>query len=84
MCCAEYIFPGSGRRNRCASVWLWEELTGGDWRLAPGVENESSVSFRDARRVLEHTIIPKLAPYLRAYGETLLQKSNDQASLSKG
>ena len=83
ICRAEDIYPGSGSRNRCATVWLWAELTGGDWRLAPGVEEKNSESFRDARRVLGKTIIPKLAPRLRLYGETLLQELNNPVGRSK-
>lgn len=74
ICWAENIFPGSGSRNKCAAVWLWAELTGGDWRLAPGIEEKNSSSFRDVYRIFSKTMIPKLAPRLLAHGKNLLQK----------
>jgi hypothetical protein len=74
ICRAGNIFPGYDSRNRYAAVWLWAELTGGDWRLAPGIEEKNRDSFRDVYRVLSKTMIPKLAPRLRAYGEILLQE----------
>lgn len=74
ICCAADIDIGQpGRRSRYAAVWLWTELTGGDWRLAPGLADENTESARTVYSKLCRTILPKLAPHLRAYGATLLQ-----------
>lgn len=62
-----------GRRSRYAAVWLWAELTGGDWRMAPGLAGENTESARTVFAKLRRTIIPKLASHLRAYGSLLLQ-----------
>jgi hypothetical protein len=47
-----------GRRSRYAAVWLWTELTGGDWRLAPGLAGENTESAR--------TVYNKLPDYVRS------------------
>jgi hypothetical protein len=62
-----------GRRSRYAAVWLWAELTGGDWRLSPGLAVENTESARNVYNKLNMTIMPRLAPHLRAYGLSLLQ-----------
>ena len=69
-----------GCRSRYAAVWLWAELTGGDWRLAPGFAGENAASVRTVYKKLNSTIIPKLAPQLQAYGESLLQTAGEPFS----
>jgi hypothetical protein len=64
-----------GRRSKYAAIWLWAELTGGDWRLAPGMEGENIESTREVFRALGKTIMPKLDPHLRVYGGLLLEKA---------
>lgn len=64
-----------GRRSRYAAVWLWAELTGGDWRLAPGLAGENTVSARTVYNKLNVTLMPKLASHLSAYGSSLLPAS---------
>lgn len=74
ICCAADIDVGQpGRRSRYAAVWLWTELTGGDWRLAPGLAGENTESVRTVYSKLCKTILPKLAPHLCLYGSTLLK-----------
>jgi hypothetical protein len=74
ICRAANINPGRlGRRNKFAAVWLWADLTGGDWRLAPGMEGENAESVRNIFHALDRTILPKLMPHLRAYGTLLLE-----------
>ena len=73
ICCAADIDVGQpGRRSRYAAVWLWTELTGGDWRLAPGLAGENTESARTVYAKLDKTIMPKLASRLCAYGSTLI------------
>lgn len=62
-----------GRRSKYAAVWLWSELTGGDWRLAPGLAGEKTKSARTVYNRLNVTMMPRLARQLRAYGSSLLQ-----------
>jgi hypothetical protein len=69
-----------GRRSRYAAVWLWAELTGGDWRLAPGLAGENAESVRTVYKKLNSTIIPKLAPQLHRYGQSLLQMAGEPLS----
>jgi len=69
-----------GRRSRFAAVWLWAELTGGDWRLAPGLAGENTESSRTVYNKLNTTIMPRLSPYLRAYGSSLLQAPENPAN----
>ncbi len=33
-------------RRRNTAVWLWAHVTGGDWRLAPGLRGRKSRAFR--------------------------------------
>lgn len=74
ICCAAGIDVGQpGRRSRYAAVWLWTELTGGDWRLAPGLVGENAESVRTVYSRLYKTILPKLASHLCLYGSTLLE-----------
>lgn len=80
ICCAADIDVGQpGRRSRYAAVWLWAELTGGDWRLAPGLAGENTESARTVYSKLCKTILPMLASRLCMYGSTLLQE-RDQLS----
>lgn len=64
-----------GRRSRYAAVWLWAELTGGDWRLAPGLAGENTDSARTVYNKLNATIMPTLARHLYVFGSSLLQTS---------
>lgn len=74
ICCAAGIDVGQpGRRSRYAAVWLWTELTSGDWRLAPGLAHENTESARTVYNRFHKTILPKLAPHLSAFGSTLIQ-----------
>jgi hypothetical protein len=80
ICCAADIDVGQpSRRSRYAAVWLWTELTGGDWRLAPGLAGENTESARTVYSKLCKTILPMLASRLCVYGSTLLQE-RDQLS----
>jgi hypothetical protein len=79
ICRAADIAPGRiGRRSKYAAIWLWAELTGGDWRLAPGMEGENIESMREVFRALSKTIMPRLAPHLRIYGTFKLEKTAQQ------
>lgn len=62
-----------GRRSKYAAIWLWSELTGGDWRLAPGLAGENTKSARTVYNRLSVTMMPRLARQLSAYGSSLLQ-----------
>jgi hypothetical protein len=74
ICRAAGITVGrSGRRSKYAAVWLWSELTGGDWRLAPGLAGENTKSARTVYNRLSVTMMPQLARQLSAYGSSLLQ-----------
>lgn len=76
ICRAAGVTAGQpGRRSKYAAVWLWAELTGGDWRLAPGMAGENIESARTVYKKLNATIIPKLAPHLSSYGLSLLSAS---------
>jgi len=64
-----------GRRSRYAAIWLWAELTGGDWRLALGLAGENTNSARTVYNKLNATLMPRLASHLSTYGSSLLPTS---------
>lgn len=63
----------SGSRSRYAAAWLWAELTGGDWTLAPGLAGGNRRNQYMAFYRLEQSVFPKLAPALLEYGTHLVQ-----------
>lgn len=78
--CAE-VGLGVGRQinRRYAAAWLWAELTGGDYRLAPAVAslvNEGRAASTVNERVRRFVRTPReviLAPGLERFGETFLR-----------
>lgn len=84
MCHAAGItLRNSKNRSKHAAVWLWAELTGGDWRRAPGmVGAEDTLRTRAVYRVQCKTIIPRVENGLRTYGSQLLrmEKNSDRGS----
>lgn len=68
-----------GSRSRYAAAWLWAELTGGDWKLAPGMRQGNTESLREGYRNQEKEIFPKIAEALRAYGRERLLPSGENA-----
>jgi hypothetical protein len=69
LCAVAGIGPGViGSRSRYATAWLWAELTGGDWTLAPGLQIASnSINAREVFRQLSKKVLPALAPHLVSY-----------------
>jgi hypothetical protein len=64
-------------RSIHAAVWLWAELTGSDWRRAPGIaRTEDNRRVRAVYRKQCDLIIPRVEDGLRAYGSQLLQMEN--------
>jgi hypothetical protein len=64
----------SGVRSKYAAAWLWAELTGSDWHLAPGfVKGKLSKSAAISYRQYSKTIFAKVAPHLLAYGHQQLK-----------
>lgn len=73
ICARGGITPGHpGRRSRYAAVWLWSELTGGDWKLSPALKGENSENVREVYRQMCKTIIPKIETPLYEFGQSLL------------
>jgi hypothetical protein len=73
ICRAADVQPGlAGGRSRYAAAWLWADLTGGDWTLAPALASGDSQNRRIAFQRLNQTVFPALAPFLRIYGDQLL------------
>jgi hypothetical protein len=62
-----------GSRNRYAAALLWAYLTGGDWTLAPGLQEGNVTNLREVFRQLEKKLFPLMAPVLREYGDSLVQ-----------
>lgn len=44
------VHPGQGARRRNAATWVWTELTGGDWRLAPAFRDRDTDNAREVYR----------------------------------
>ena len=63
----------SGGRSRYAGAWLWAELTGGDWRLAPSLADGRQSSRRAVFQRFYADWLPKLKVPLLAYGECLVR-----------
>lgn len=61
-----------GGRRKYAAAWLWADITGGDWVLAPGLQEGNIVNLREVFRQLDKSLFPKMADQLRTYGMTLL------------
>ncbi|MFS0755130.1 TniQ family protein [Noviherbaspirillum sp. 1P10PC] len=73
---AELRVGNRGGRSRYAAAWLWAEITGGDWRLAPALQSKAyGEQQRDVYRAMEKTVLPLLAPHLRQLGKRLLLES---------
>jgi hypothetical protein len=63
----------SENRSKHAAAWLWAELTGSDWRRAPGIADAKDTRpVRAVYRKQYKTIIPRVEDSLRAYGSQLL------------
>lgn len=61
-------------RSKYAAAWLWTELTGSNWYLAPGFAKEklrksAVISYCQYCK----TILVKVTPYLLAYGHLQLK-----------
>lgn len=81
VCAAAEVRVGNpGGRSRYAAAWLWADLTGGDWRLAPALQSKAyGPDQREVYRVMEKTLLPHLAPHLRQLGQRLLSEIEDQS-----
>ncbi|HEX8393911.1 MAG TPA: hypothetical protein VF665_16330, partial [Longimicrobium sp.] len=78
MCKAARVPPGQrGARSRYAAAWLWADLTGGDWTLAPALANTGLRKQRLVFQRLNKAVFPTLAPFLRAYGRQVLSATPD-------
>jgi hypothetical protein len=60
-----------GGRERFATAWLWTRLTGGDYRLAPGIRDQPT-AVRDTYRRFVSSELDLMRDALEAYGETLI------------
>ena len=67
--------PGRGGRSRFAAAWLWSELTGGDYRLAPALRGRAPASARDGYRRFLASDLNRLQLELEVYGTGLLTRS---------
>jgi hypothetical protein len=64
-----------GGRSKYAATWLWAEMTGGDWALAPALAAHISRTNQHAvYKIFVKTLLPKLMPALLAYGK-IMQES---------
>lgn len=60
--------------NRNATAWLWAELTGGNWRWAPGLKGVTKNSMYGCK-LFQARFLPQLEAGLRRYGENLTRYS---------
>jgi hypothetical protein len=60
-----------GARRRNASAWVWERLTGVDWRESPALGGNASENAREVFRRFERDTLPSLRPELMIYEQQL-------------
>lgn len=71
ICERSSALPGyAGGRNRFAGVWVWSEVTCGDFRLAPGLLGRGAIQ-RDGYRSFCRKCLPRVRDELRAYAAAL-------------
>jgi hypothetical protein len=58
-------------RRMFGAIWLWAELTMGDWRLAPATPDSGAIFAQRYRKIVERGLEP-LKPALVTYGQSLL------------
>lgn len=57
----------AGGKRRYAAAWVWRQITGGDYRLAPALREGNQESSRDLYRRFEKNDLPKLEKALAGY-----------------
>lgn len=71
ICRAANVQTGErGGRNAFAAAWVWARVTGGDWRLAPSMEDANS-GRRDSYQRFLRTAFRALEPHLEAWSASL-------------
>lgn len=73
ICTRAWIHPGRGTRRRFASVWLWCHLTGGDYRLAPGMAGHDHSTRAEYRYNFPSRMRGQLRDELVEYGHWFLR-----------
>jgi len=78
-----------GSRSKYAATWLWAEMTGGDWALAPALASHNFGTHQhDVFKSFIKNFLPAMAPVLIREGKRMLtdfgqsQKSNKSSSSS--
>ena len=65
------VFDAS--KEDLVAAWLWADVTGGDWRLAPALlSNPDQEIQREVYRAMQKKLFPQFAPHLRQLGRCLL------------
>ena len=73
-----------GGRSRYCAAWLWAELTGGDWHLAPALLTQADQEIqREVYRTMQKTLFPQFAPHLRRLGRRLLAEGGIESASEK-
>lgn len=68
----------SGSRSKYAATWLWAELTGGDWGLAPALAAHSAgTNQHDVYKMFVMKLLPALTPALMREGDRMLAAMHD-------
>jgi hypothetical protein len=80
ICAAAQTPAGRPEGRRYATAWLWCDLTGGDYRLAPALHTHGASSHqkpitRYTRWLKQRDRVDRLTPHLRAYGIELLRSN---------
>lgn len=79
LCDASLISVGGKGRRRWATVWVWSEITGNDFRLHPSLQGSNAESLREMYRRFLARELPLLRNELTGYAASLLA-DNTQSS----
>ncbi len=85
LCVRAGVGPGKkGGRSKYAAAWIWANITGGDWALAPAFSGVVKPNQREVYRVLSKTVFLPMRKLLSEAGEKMLVGKTESLYPSAG